>query len=205
MSTNRLIQFFTGGVKAMLFAIVSLLVIIILIVVWINHTTHAHLVDSHGVEISATVIDEVRAIGEWDFMSVSDEEIVDTTRNGFFGDDHLSRIYYGTLRLGIDTRELGERWLSIRGDTVVATLPQVKLLDERFIDEARTKTFFESGEWNAATRDALYMRAKEKMRNRCMNASNIKSAEQNAALQFDSMLRALGFNYIRVVFDKRKH
>ena len=48
------------------------------------------------IEISDAQITSIRNIGEWEFMSINDEEIVDTIRRGFFGDDQLARIYYGT-------------------------------------------------------------------------------------------------------------
>ena len=81
--------------------------------------------------------------------------MVDTIRKGFFSDDKLARIYYGTLRIGIDTRQLKEGWLKTEGDSILVTLPDVQLLDRHFIDEARTKSFYERGRWSPADREAL--------------------------------------------------
>lgn len=85
--------------------------------------------------------------------------MIDTVRKGFFKDDELIRIYYGTLRLGFDMSEAKADWIKADKDTLVITLPKIKLLDENFIDEARTKSFFESGSWSDKDRADMYKRA----------------------------------------------
>ena len=97
------------------------------------------------IDVTPTQIMSIKAIGEWEFLSVNAEELVDTVRKGFFTDDELARIYYGTLRLGIDMGKLESDWIEASGDSVMLLLPKVGLLDAAFIDEARTKSFFESG------------------------------------------------------------
>ena len=47
-----------------------------------------------------TQITAMKEIGEWEFLVVHDEELVDTVRKGVFTDDSLIRIYYGTYALG---------------------------------------------------------------------------------------------------------
>ncbi len=54
------------------------------------------------IDVTPTQIVSIKAIGEWEFLSVSAEELVDTVRKGLFSNDELARIYYGTLRLGVD-------------------------------------------------------------------------------------------------------
>ena len=99
---------------------------------------------SLGIETSDTIditpeqIQSIRDIGQWEFLAVSDEELVDTVRRGFFSNDRLARIYYGTMRIGVDLSKVGEGWISVEADTIVLRLPPVGLLDDRFIDEART-------------------------------------------------------------------
>lgn len=157
--------------------------------------------DKGATAISPTQIESIRRIGQWEFLAVSDEELVDTVRRGFFGDDELVRIYYGTLRLGVDLADCAPGWIRAEGDTIVCTLPPVKLLDADFIDEARTVSFFEEGHWSEADRQALYERARAKMLRRCLNKANRASAEQNASRQFDNMLRSMGFGHVKVRFD----
>ena len=135
-------------------------------------------------------------------LAIDDEELVDTVKYGFFGDDKLVRIYFGTLRLGVNLREARPRWLSMQGDTLCATLPPVKLLDNNFIDEARTKSFFSTGTWSDADRDHLYYKANAMMRKRCLTPTNMALAEENARAQFTSLLRSLGFDKTKVVFER---
>ncbi len=156
------------------------------------------------IDITPEQIRAIKAIGEWEFLAVTGEELVDTVRRGFFSDDHLVRIYYGTMRLGIDLDETAPGWIAARGDTVCVTLPPVKLLDDDFIDEARTRSFYESGRWTAADREAMYRRAADAMRRKGLSRANIRSAESNADAQFRSMLQAMGFDNIIIRFGDKQ-
>ena len=49
-------------------------------------------------EVTAVQVQKLKDIGQWEFLSISDEELIDTVRHGFFSDDQLTRLYYGTLR-----------------------------------------------------------------------------------------------------------
>lgn len=154
------------------------------------------------IDITPEQIQAIRSIGEWEFMSVAMEEMVDTVRKGIFSDDHLVRIYYGTLRLGIDLRDAEQGWIVAQGDSVVATLPAVCLLDKHFIDETRTRSFYESGRWTIADREALYHKAYRQMIAHGLTQSNIKSAESNADAQLRKMLRSMGFNNVTIRFKR---
>ena len=121
-------------------ALIVLLILGVLLFMFFSRTSSISLDDEGELTLSPTQIKSMENIGEWEFLSISNEEIVDTVRHGFFGDNELVRIYYGTLRLGIDMHETREGWISLQGDTVTAVLPPVKLLDNDFIDEARLST-----------------------------------------------------------------
>ena len=138
-----------------------------------------------------------------EFLHVGDEEMVDTTRKGIFSDDHLVRIYYGQLSIGVNMRKVGPRWIEATGDSVTVTMPKVELLDNDFIDEARTKSFYESGKWSAADREAMYRRAYSMMKRNCLNAKNIRAAEMNAEAQIANIMKGLGFRAVTVRFDKK--
>lgn len=157
-----------------------------------------HLSKEGHTEITPVEIDSIKSIGQWEFLSIADEEIVDTVRHGFFGDDQLSRIYYGTLRLGIDLSEAKDGWISMDKDTVVVQLPPVKLLDDNFIDEARTRSFIEDGKWSEADRARLTQKAIAAMRRRCLTAENKKRAGENAQRQMKQLIRSMGFKYVRI-------
>ena len=177
----------------------------ILVFVWLvffekNNTIELGVDDRIGD--TPTQIESMRAIGEWEFLSVSNEELVDTVRKGLLSDDHLVRIYYGTLRLGINMHQARPHWLTVSGDTATAVLPKVGLLDKNFIDEARTKSFYESGSWQESDREALYKKAYRMMLQRCMTPSNVKAAEENAEAQFRKMLLALGYKTVIIKFER---
>ena len=154
------------------------------------------------IDITPTQIQSIKNIGQWAFLTINDEEMIDTVRTGFFSDDQLVRIYYGTLQLGIDMNDTSDEWITRSNDSIVILLPEVRLLDKNFIDEARTRSFMESGKWTSADRHALYRRAQAAMIRRCVTPTNLRSAEQQAATQFDELMRAMGFNNVIIRFEK---
>ena len=160
-------------------------------------------VSDNKIDITPEVVQSIKSIGEWEFLSIADEEMVDTTRKGIFSDDHLVRIYYGQLSIGVNMRKVGPRWIEATGDSVTVTMPKVELLDNDFIDEARTKSFYESGKWSAADREAMYRRAYSMMKRNCLNAKNIRAAEMNAEAQIANIMKGLGFRAVTVRFDKK--
>ncbi len=155
------------------------------------------------INVTPTQVLAMKEIGEWEFLSIEDEELVDTVRKGFFSDDHLMRIYYGTLRLGFDMKNVKDDWITVDKDTINVVLPQIGLLDERFIDEARTKSFFETGSWNDKARENMYHTAYKKMKARCLTQENIATAEENARLQFYRMLKAMGYENVKISFESQ--
>lgn len=157
---------------------------------------------SDTIEITPQQIKSIRDIGQWEFLTVSDEELVDTMRRGVFSNDRLARIYYGTMRIGIDLNKVNEGWIEARRDTIMLTLPPVGLLDERFIDEARTVSFYESGRWHAKDREAMYHRAGHRMLSRGLTPQNLRTAEDHADAQFRQLLRSMGFQNIVIRFAK---
>ena len=187
--------------KLRLLTVIAVAVCIIVVVIALmrcNATTSLHISHEGQVEITPTQIDSIRSIGQWEFLSIADEEIVDTVRHGFFGDDQLSRIYYGTLRLGLDLRTMPDDWITMDHDTVVVTIPSARLLDDNFLDEARTRSFIEEGKWSEADRAALTRKAIYLMRRRCLTPANIRRANDNAKVQIEQLIRSMGFKFVKV-------
>ena len=140
------------------FEIIVILLLIVIIgggLYWLNKDNSISMEQEGKTTLSPTQIKSIEAIGQWEFLSISDEELIDTVRKGLISDDELVRIYYGTLRLGINMREVGTEWLSAEGDTIVCTLPPIRLLDRNFIDEAKTRSFFEEGKWTGKDRQDI--------------------------------------------------
>ena len=50
-------------------------------------------VSDNKIDITPEVIQSIKSIGEWEFLSIADEEMEDTTRKGTLSDDQNKRIY----------------------------------------------------------------------------------------------------------------
>ena len=172
-------------------------------IVWLTKAIQQTEVDitvDNRINVTPEQIESIKEIGEWEFLSVTDEELVDTVRRGFFSDDHLVRIYYGTVRLGINMHHVEPGWIQTHGDTVSVLLPRIGLLDRDFIDEARTKSFHESGRWTAKDREALYRKAHRQMLRHCLTPQNAESARKNGEMQFRRMMRTMGYEHVDINF-----
>lgn len=157
--------------------------------------------DTSEMIMTPSQIDDIRRIGQWEFMALNDEELIDTIRRGFFSDDRLLRIYYGTLRLGIDLSDFDAHRLSVLDDIVIVRLPAVTLLDQHFIDEARTQSFHETGTWTNRDRQQLYERAQQKMISRCVTPETLEATRQLAEAQIRRLLLSMGFEKVSIKFD----
>lgn len=156
-------------------------------------------------EINQTpvVLQSIERIGQWEFLSIDDEVMVDTTESHLLSpDDHLVRIYHGTLRLGIDFSLCDRGWATASGDTVSLRLPPIQLLDRNFIDEARTRSFYEYGTWDVQAKEDMYNRARTRMIQRAMTPQNIKQAEDNARHQVEALFRSLGYRVVRITVGR---
>ena len=192
--------------KSFRFGIILFCVSLLIVAVfWLRNCTKNDYIElgaDDAIDATPTQIQSIKAIGEWEFLSVSIEEFTDTVRKGIFSDDELSRIYYGTLRLGINMHQVEPGWLTTEGDSVSLILPRVALLDRDFIDEARSKPFFESGKWKPEDREALYRQAHESMLQHGLTKENLAAAETNAREQITNLMRAMGFRKVAITFKK---
>jgi len=183
-------------------AIILLIAGIAYLAVRMVSKTEAALEVNQSIEPTATQVASMKQIGEWEFLAIADEELIDTVRPGLFSDDELIRIYYGTLRLGVNMHKAKPHFVTRSQDTVIVTLPPVELLDEDFIDEARTQSFYESGTWSDRAREEMYRRAVARMKARCLNESNLQSAQQNATSQFRQLMRSMGYDNVQIRFEQ---
>lgn len=179
------------------------IVLLVALVGWIYRDIrngHVEFGADQQIDITPEQIQHIKEIGEWEFLSISDEEMVDTIRHGFFSDDRLTRIYYGTMRLGVNLKQVEPGWITAKGDTIEVTLPKIGLLDHDFIDEARTRSFHESGKWTAQDREAMLRRAYQRMLRRGVTPQNLQLAEQNGNTQVRQVLQGMGFKQISVKY-----
>lgn len=179
------------------------IVLLVILVGWIWRDVRSSRVEitaDQRIDITPEQIQSIKAIGEWEFLSISDEEMVDTIRKGIFSDDHLVRIFYGTMRLGINLKQVESGWISTNGDTLNIMLPQIALLDKDFIDEARTKSFFESGSWSPKDREAMMRRAYQRMLQRGLTPQNLEAARVNGDAQVRQVMQGMGFKHVKIQY-----
>ena len=204
--TNHILGYLrtqTTMTVAMTCSVVILAALFIGAIWYLNKDNSISIEADRRIDITPAQIQSIKDIGQWEFLSIADEELVDTIERGFFRDKELVRIYYGTLRLGIDMGKINEKWITVTDSVVNVTLPPIELLDRNFIDEAQTRSFFESGTWKPDAREALYRKAYSKMLARCFTPENIDIAEKNAKVQFAQFMKALGFNNTIINIEKK--
>lgn len=192
MGKGKIAEIMRKFYKALILIAVVIVLALVLVAVFSWKTDTVEIKVDEKIGNTPITVERLRQIGQWEFLTVSDEELVDTVDKHLFRKDEMIRIYYGELRLGIDMRELTDDAFKQRGDTVEILLPPIKLLDENFIDEARTKTFYESGKWNGADMEKMYEKARRQMKERCMTHDNIELARENAVNSMKTMLSTLG-------------
>ena len=178
-------------------------ILLVLFTIWIYRGVKSSTIEygaDQRIDITPQQIQSIKDIGEWEFLSISDEELVDTIRRGIFVDDQLVRIYYGTMRLGINLRQVESGWIVPKGDTLEVTLPPIELLDRDFIDEARTRSFYEHGTWTVQDREALFRRAYQRMLQRGLTPQNIQAAKQNGLAQVSQVIKSMGFKQVKIQY-----
>lgn len=146
-------------------------------------------------------VQALRNIRQWEFLSVETEELIEHHEAHTLGDKHLVNVYHGTLRIGIDMQKAPDDWFKADSTkNVTLRLPDVALLDENFIDEARTTTFHEDGAFNAQVKQSLYNQAAEAMKKRTLTDANLTTARETAKEQFNRIFMALGYRKVSISF-----
>ena len=158
--------------------------------------------DRTTVYMSQAQIKSIRDIGQWELVCINDEEFVDTVRRGIFSNDQLVRIYYGTLRLGLDLSTIDSTCAVVEDGHLRLTLPDVTLLDDHFIDEARTRSFFEQGKWSGSDRNALYERARQKMMARAVTKETLDYTRVLAEAEVRRLMEAMGYSSVTIRFGQ---
>lgn len=167
----------------------------------LRSTSEVALSHTGAIARTATQLTDVRLIGQWEALNISCEEMVDTFEEHFFGDKELVKIYTGTMRLGVDFGGEAADRLSVRGDTAVVRLPRVRLLNPDFIDEARTRTFYERGRWGAEANRALCEKARMAMLRRNLTPAQLGMAADNVRRRLRETLMAFGYGDVEFVDD----
>lgn len=202
---DSIFNFLHGVSKTVWWTLVVIFAIVIGVIAFFyfqNRGNRLTLTADGKIDITPTQIRSIQEIGQWEFLSVNDEELVDTVSRGFLSESELSRIYYGTVRIGVDLHKAKPQWIKVRNDSILSvTLPDVALLDRNFIDEARTRSFYESGDWKSADREALYRKAYQQMLKRCLTPENLRIAREHAKEEFTKLFRSMGYRNVEIEFE----
>lgn len=206
MIWKQLLQPLRNAVQNVLTIIVAIAVVVGCVWLYLKTSDDKapQVVQTRQTRMLPAQVEWMKGIGQWEFLTISDEEVVEKRRKGFFSDDCLIRIYKGTLRLGIDTRKASAGWIVHRNDTVFVTLPPVELLDKDFIDESATVSFYEKGRWTEADRAAMYRQAAHMMRSGCLTKANVKKAEDIGAEKVKQFITAFKKVTVVVKYEKKR-
>lgn len=186
-----------------IFAVAAIVIAITYIYIGIKENSPIHLEVERNTRIDLTPeqILSVRDIGQWEFLTINTEELVEWQRSRTLTTDRLTRIYQGTLRLGIDMSKASDDWFtSLPDSTAQLILPHAALLDNNFIDEARSRSFYEKGSIPPEARDQLYALARKKMMQRCLTPQNLQTTERNARNEFTRIFKSFGFKTVTIQF-----
>jgi hypothetical protein len=73
-------------------------------------------------------------------------------------------------------------------------------LDKDFIDESKTRPFYESGKWSPQAHEALYRKARNQMLTHCLTKENMDAAQSNAETQIKNLFIQLGYKNVVLYF-----
>ena len=188
--------------KIKLAAVVVVCLIVMVAVLYMCHAAKS-VTAGHQTEVVVTPtpvnLDSIRAIGQWAFLTVEMDEVVDTVDRGLFSSDRISVAYHGTLHYGIDVAEARPGWVTI----VSVVLPPVKLLDYRFLDERNVKVYEGRDDMDfinkPTVRAALVRKAKAAMIRR--GRENIPEARGKAEAEVRRIFSQHGYKKIVVSFE----
>lgn len=187
-------------------AIVAVAVAAVCVVLWIGKgiaSTEVTIGSDNTINVSPERIAEIKRLGQWEFLTVEDEVVVDTIRyRHIVSDDRLTCIYHGTVRLGINLDHASADWISNHNDTIKVLLPAPSILDNNFIDEASTEVFYQNGRWGAYARELMYRRAVVRMKAFALSPENMKIVKEAATDRFTSLFKSLGAKDVTVTFDE---
>lgn len=193
--------------KIKLAAVVAVCLIVVVAVLYMCHAAKS-VTAGHQTEVVVTPtpvnLDSIRAIGQWSFLTVEMDEVVDTVDRGLFSSDRISVAYHGTLHYGINVAEARPGWVTIVGDTAVTVvLPPVKLLDDRFLDERNVKVYEGRDDMDfinkPTVRAALVRKAKAAMIRR--GRENIPEARSKAETEVRRIFSQHGYKKIVIRFE----
>ena len=164
------------------------------------------------IETTATVVDQVRRIGELSAAGYY-EELVLTDRdesalaelkratglNRLTGNDDFVMICKGRVRAGFDFSKMEGSDFTVSGDTVRVTLPPVEILDV-VINPTDYELF--AGHRTHDETVGIILLAKQRLRRDAVRAGILDQAERSAETTLRRLLSSMGFREVILPFRK---
>lgn len=190
-------------------ALAIIIVCIVIIVVIVKACNWAHdgkPVTRTEVTVKPTPVnlDSIKRIGQWSVVTVDLDQIVDTVDKGFFSDDEIQLMYHGTLHYGIDMSKVKDDWVRVENDTTVFIhLPQVTLLDNRFLDERNVKVILGENDQKFINRPEVQAAMVRKAKASMIRKGDTHKEEARRKIENDMkrLFSVHGYKQIMVFFE----
>lgn len=149
-------------------------------------------------------LDSIKRIGQWSVVSVELYQIVDTVDKGFFSDDEIQVMYHGTLHYGVDLSKTKQDWIRIDNDSAVFIhLPDVSLLDNRFLDERDVKVIMGEEDQKFINRPEVQAALVRKAKAEMIRKGDTHKDEARKKIEADlkQLFTSHGYKQVMVFFE----
>jgi hypothetical protein len=164
------------------------------------------------IENTPVLVENIRDMSQLITIVSFDEVVVtqDDVHDGRFIDNFLrnpsfdpmkkkiSVIVKGRIFAGMDLKDLKEKDLFVKNDSVSIILPPVKVLDA-IVNPSDYEIFIEEGRWETEEVNKLVIAARERMLKRAQEKGLLIKAKTKAKAVMESFFRSVGFKKIAVV------
>lgn len=123
---------------------------------------------------------------------------------GVFGTDKILLLASGEAVAGVDLSQLKPSNITVQEDRIILRLPPPEIFYTR-IDNTETRVYLrEKGIFYPLDKDLesqARLKAEEEISNWALAHNILEKAQENAQLQLEKFLQALGFREIRILFE----
>ena len=192
----------------------TLLLLAVLVLAGLIFLTRSDRKEKGGLTIddTALIVTRIQTLGELTTACYYDEMVLTRSKPGALSslplgplardsftkdaDDHLVLIAKGTVRAGIDLRDMGPDDIRFSGDTVFVRLPAPQYLDV-IVNPTDFEVFAESGKWTHEEVTALQNTARQRLLMEADHSALKTKAYEGAMEAVTDLLAASGYTYIR--------
>ena len=187
----------------------TLLLLAVLVLAGLVFLTRSDRKEKRGLTIddTALIVTRIQTLGELTTACYYDEIVLSRSKPGALSSsplgplarddhDHLVLIAKGTVRAGIDLRDMGPDDIRFSGDTVFVRLPAPQYLDV-IVNPSDFEVFAESGKWTHEEVTALQGSARQRLLMEADHAALKTKAYEGAMEAVTDLLAASGYTYIR--------